>query len=97
MRLFDRIINAFERRNLRAERDAIYRNDLDHVAAGRLVHIHIRLLELGDKPKASPPKMVEIVNDEATPEHHWHGYANTRPTMYHDAPEGLASQWNAPV
>lgn len=39
MNLLDRFICAFERRNLRAERDSIYRNDLDVVAAGRLVVI----------------------------------------------------------
>lgn len=57
--MFKRFLRALERRNLRAERDAIYRHDLDRVAAGRLVHINARLLELGDKPRPSIPYIGE--------------------------------------
>lgn len=106
MNLFDRFTRAIERnsrdnerRNLVAELDQLFidRDYIEH----RIPQAIERLATLREadqeatygKPAAPKRPIIEIVEDDATPAHHWHGYKHKDCGV----PDGLVGEWRAPV
>jgi hypothetical protein len=103
-KLYLKLIAISKERAAHPERHAQYSATVrSHME--RLHVLHVADIEARQKPAPLWPGLpterpkrpiIEIIEDDATPAHHWHGYGFKR-AAFDDDLESIVGEWRAPV